>query len=77
MKIGPAYKLCKQISLNIDWQFFLKFALKIFFSGLTNSTKINEVFIVSHARTPLGAFQGYLASMASEAVALSSMDQNP
>ena len=31
-------------------------AFKRFLS--TNSTKINEVFIVSHARTPMGAFQG-------------------
>ena len=33
-----------------------RLAFKRFLS--TNSTKINEVFIVSYARTPMGAFQG-------------------
>jgi len=35
-----------------------RLAFKRFLS--TNSTKINEVFIVSYARTPMGAFQGSL-----------------
>ena len=51
---------CKQNSLNS-----VPLTKKNMRSGLafkrflhTNSTKINDVFIVSYSRTPMGAFQG-------------------